>query len=282
MRMTYDYHMRFAGIHIRILAPRALSFPEPFRPFLPDDAPPDAPDWVIEVWFGSGRMSLSVGDHVKRFPRSNGEEFLRVEPADREKTCRLFVPESMADSFCRYGNWALFLMPERLLSPYGRVILHASAVVDRGEAILFTAPSGGGKSTQASIWERFCGAEILNGDKVMIDCMAKPPVGYGSPVAGSSGIYKDLSAPIKAIVYLHKSTDRENHLQQMDERRAYMALYSQVVKSYRDEAFNRSLLPLIAEIVEKVPVLAFTCKPDETAAECLQSWLASHQASMPI
>lgn len=271
--MNYSYCLSIAGVRLRVLSPRELHFPESYLPFL-TEGEDSASDWIIEVSFGSKNIPCSDGDLVVRFPRKDADGFVRIEPADREKTCRLFVPSDMADSFCHHGNWSMFLMPERLLLPYDRVFLHASAVLDGGEAILFTAPSGGGKSTQAANWEKTFGSEIINGDKVTVHATGNPPVGYGSPVAGSSGIYKNVGAPIRAIAYLHKAA--ENRVERLDERHAFMVLYSQVVKTRHDENFNRSLLPLIAKIVETVPVLELYCTPDSTAAHCLREWLDHH------
>jgi hypothetical protein len=210
-------------------------------------------------------------DHVKRFHWKDGESFFRVVPAGSDHLCRLFVPEGIAEKFCINANWMLFLMMERLLLPYDRIILHSSAVIHEGEAILFTAPSGTGKSTQASLWESHLGAEIINGDKVIISADGDRPVAYGGPVAGTSHIFRDLQAPIKAIVYLHQGED--DRLTLLDPRHAFMALYSQAVKSRDDQGFNQSLLPLIAKIVEKVPVIDYFCRPSFSAVEYLQSHL---------
>lgn len=265
------YDLRFAGMHLRILAPRALCLPENLRSFLVGEPTDHRPDWVIEVIFGSDRVAYGDTDHVTRFPRKDGNGFLRVIPATDDRICRLFVPDDMADKFCINANWMLFLMMERLLLPYDRIILHASAVIHEGEAILFTAPSGIGKSTQASLWESCLGAEIINGDKVIISSDGERPIAYGGPVAGTSRIFRDLQAPIKAIVYLHQG--KQNELTFLDQRHAFMALYSQTVKSRDDQEFNQALLPLIARIVEKVPVLDYSCQPNSSAVEYLRSRL---------
>lgn len=268
---VYSYDLRFAGIRIRILAPRPLLFPDNFQPFLQSVNAGQKPDWIVEVIFGTDHLPNAVSGSVKRFPCQDGESYYRILPADRANTCQLFVPAGMADPFCVNANWTLFLMPECLLLPHGRILLHASAVKYEGQAILFAAPSGIGKSTQASLWETYRGAEIMNGDKVIVRANAEPPVAFGGPIAGTSRIYKDIQAPIQAIVYLHQG--EENQLAYMDERHAFMALYSQAVKSPDDMAFNQALIPLLADIAKKTPVVDFSCKPDETAVTYLQSRL---------
>ena len=47
-------------------------------------------------------------------------------------------------------------------------ILHASYVVRDGKALLFSAPSGTGKSTQAEFWHTRRGCDIINGHIVSL------------------------------------------------------------------------------------------------------------------
>ncbi len=268
----FTYHLRIAGIHLCILAQRAIHFPDSYAPFISTDSFGE-PDWTVEVIFDA-EPTIQAGDIVKRFPRLDGHDLVRVVSAGRVNICRFFVPSSMADAFAIGANWTLFLTPEYLLLPYGRFFLHASGVCFDGEAVIFTAPSGGGKSTQAALWEATFGAEIINGDKVILSSDTTRPVAYGSPIAGSSGIYKNMQAPIRAIVSLQKATpDAGNTVRRLDARHAFMTLYSQAVKRREDEAFNRTLLPLVAAVAESVPVLELTCKPEPSAALSLRSWL---------
>ena len=265
--MSYIYDLCFAGVCLRILAPRPVQLPENFRAFLSPTSAAREPDWIIEVIFGTEQVRYSDSDSVEVFPRRDGDGFRRVVPADRDRVCQLFVPRDLEEKFCVNANWALFLMVDKLLLPLNRVILHASAVIHNGEAILFTAPSGTGKSTQAALWEKHLGAEIINGDKVIVSADGGHPNAYGGPLAGTSRIYRDLGAPIRAIVYLRQG--KTNHAELADPRHAFMDLYSQVVKRIDDPAFNEGLLPLLEEIAERVPVLEFSCLPDVSAVDCL-------------
>jgi hypothetical protein len=277
--MSYTYDLSFAGIRLRILAPRPVQLPENFSAFLShrsaEDKPgciPDCiPDWIIEVIFGTEQVHYSDSDSVKVFPHGDGDSFWRVVPADRDRVCRLFVPRGLEEKFCVNANWALFLMVDKLLLPLNRVILHASAVIRNGEAILFTAPSGTGKSTQASLWERHLGAEIINGDKVIISADGEHPTAYGGPIAGTSRIFRNIGAPIRAIVCLRQG--KTNHAELLDQRHAFMALYSQAVKSEDEAGFNEALIPLIERIVATVPVVDYFCQPNASAVEYLRDRL---------
>lgn len=62
---------------------------------------------------------------------------------------------------------SLFALERRMLQK-DSFILHSAYIRHRGRAILFSAPSGTGKSTQASLWAQYAGAEIINGDRALL------------------------------------------------------------------------------------------------------------------
>lgn len=270
--LPFAYNLSIAGVRLQVLSPLSLQFPDSFLPFLLPASDSDAaPDWTVEVFFGTADLRAEEGDDWVFFPRKEGDPFIRMIPRDRPTLVRLGVPSDMRDKFRTNANWVMLLVPERLLLPHGRLILHASAVCQDGSAILFTAPSGGGKSTQAALWADSFGSEIINGDKVILAAEEIPPIAYGSPIAGSSGIYRNIQAPIRAIVHLHKSDT--NYAEVVDACRAYMILYSQIVKIDQDRLFNEATLCLIEALATHVPVLDFYCTPTAEAAEYLRSRL---------
>jgi hypothetical protein len=268
----FAYDFAIAEVRLRILSPCSLQFPDSFLPFiLPASDSDEASDWSVEVFFGTADLQAEERDDWMVFPREEGDPFVRMIPRDKPNLIRLGVPSDMKEKFRTNANWVMLLVPERLLLPHGRLVLHASAVCQDGSAILFTAPSGGGKSTQAALWEESFGSEVINGDKVILAAEKNPPIAYGSPIAGSSGIYRNIQAPVRAIVYLHKSDT--NYAEIVDTRRAYMILYSQIVKSDQDRLFNEATLRLIEALAIHVPVLDFYCTPTSEAAEYLRSRL---------
>lgn len=268
----YAYDVEFGGIGIRILSPRPLNFPENLQPFLQHETQLQHPEWTVQIHFGTPVSAELTDGCVKCYPHGEDESFYRIVPQGEPSLCRLYVPSSMAERFCIKANWMLFLMPEHLLLSHGRCILHSSAVLYKGEAILFMGPSGIGKSTQASLWETWAGAEILNGDKVIVQTDITPPRAFGGPIAGTSGIYKNLHAPIRGIAYLHRGT--ENRLERMHSGRSLMALYSQAVKSPDDPRFNQRLLTHLERLAQRIPVYEYSCRPDASAVTYLQERIA--------
>lgn len=61
-----------------------------------------------------------------------------------------------------------------------------------------------GKSTQADLWNKYEGCEIINGDRSAITKKDGVWNAYGLPFAGSSRIYKNVKNPIRCVVVLNK------------------------------------------------------------------------------
>ena len=196
-----------------------------------------------------------------------GESVLRQESSGRGSPCRIFIPPSFADTFCKNGNWLLYVPLPRMMLPFDRFFIHASVVKYQGKAYVFSAPSGVGKSTHAALWQQHFGAKLLNGDKALIEVRDGQCIAHGSPVAGSSGIYEPDSAPI-AAVYLLKQ-EKENRIAPVSPRAAFMALYSEAIKDKNDPAFNTKLLDLITKTLSCVPVRCLGCLPEKSAVECV-------------
>ena len=163
------------------------------------------------------------------------------------------------------GNYKIFnaLALEKVLIAHESIILHASFVNYNGKAILFTAPSGTGKSTQAALWEEYKGTEIVNGDRVIIREGAEGFEAYGIPVCGSSDICLNRTLPIAAIVYLQQGT--ENHIQLMRFAERVKSLISETTISFFDQEFVEQALEVLQRLGVQVPCYYYSCTKDEDA-----------------
>lgn len=160
---------------------------------------------------------------------------------------------------------------ERLLIGARRAILHASFVEWQGRGIAFTAPSGTGKSTQAALWEKYAGAETVNGDRMAFGLRAGRLWGFGIPIAGSSQIFRNLALPLGAVVLLEQGP--ENQIFRESPARALPFLLSQTTVNRWDGAFMDRVMDLLEALLRQVPVFRLRCRPDAGAVSCLRAAL---------
>ena len=161
---------------------------------------------------------------------------------------------------------------ETLLLQHQGLLLHASLIKYAGKAIAFTGPSGIGKSTQADIWRRHFAAKIINGDRAVLRKGTDGWIAYGSPYAGTSGIYQKDSAPLAAIVLLEQA--KENSLQRLTETEAFRRIYPELTMHRWDKAFVEQATDLYLQLLQQIPVYRLACLPTESAAQLVKKGLS--------
>ncbi len=157
---------------------------------------------------------------------------------------------------------------EQTLGRFGGVILHSSFVESEGRAILFTAPSGVGKSTQAELWRKHRNAFVVNGDCSFVRKSDGIFKAYGLPFSGTSGICYNREHPLFAIVYLTQA--KKNKLTELRGAKAFRAVYEGVKLSSWSKEDAAQVTETVGAIVSEVPVYKLDCLPDESAVECLE------------
>ena len=166
---------------------------------------------------------------------------------------------------------------EQLFLQHNRLMLHASFIKHEGKGILFSAPSGTGKSTQAELWRAVMGAEVVNGDRVAVGVKNAEWTAWGIPYAGTSGIYRNEHAPLTAVIILGQA--KENRIRRLGAAEALRYLYSETTNHQWDAKFVEKVTGLLAELIATVPVFLLECVPDRSAVECLQNELTKELKS---
>lgn len=146
--------------------------------------------------------------------------------------------------------------------------MHASLVKVKDKGIIFSAPSGIGKSTQAALWQQHRGAKILNGDRAAIRLVNGKWMAYGSPWAGSSGIYHNDSVELAAIVFLGQA--QQNRLTRINGSGAFSAMIRGGIFPYWSKADMVTACSLSEKILLSVPTFELFCRPDLSAVEELE------------
>lgn len=160
---------------------------------------------------------------------------------------------------------------EQILNTKGAFILHSSFVKYNDNAILFSAPSGTGKSTQADLWNKYENAEIINGDRAGIRKIDNQWMAYGLPYAGSSRIFKNKSAKISNIIILKQG--KQNKLKKLSPREAFIKIYSETTIHTWDSEFQENIINMITDLVQEIPVYLYECLPDKSAVDFLKSMI---------
>jgi len=163
------------------------------------------------------------------------------------------------------------MMAEHMIARNHGFVFHCSYINKGGKAILFTAPSETGKSTQAELWNKYRGTEIVNGDRAAVRLADGILLAEGIPFAGSSEYCKNQSLPIEAIVYLQQAPGTTIH-----KLRGYEA-FARIWEGVSVNTWDRMDMKLVSAVVQKaaaeLPVFHLSCTPDETAVTVLEEAL---------
>ncbi len=147
-----------------------------------------------------------------------------------------------------------------LLMQKGGVFLHASAVVDRGRAWVFSGPSGSGKTTIAG----------LAGDRAVLNdetiALRPGPRGWqacATPFYGSGGpsmARVNDRAPLRGLCFLAKA-DRFAH-RRLSPSEAVARAFPEVMLPKRDDRVAERLLATLAALAGTVPAWELAFAPD--------------------
>lgn len=151
------------------------------------------------------------------------------------------------------------------LLPAGGTIIHASSLAYNGQGLLFSAPSGTGKSTHTRLWTEFApGTKIVNDDMPIVRIHDAVPYLYGAPWSGKSSIHENITVPLSAIIFIERATCCE--LLPMDKTEAVWQLFEAIRKPVIPTLAEKNL-DVIGRIVETLPIYRLRCDISETAVK---------------
>lgn len=162
---------------------------------------------------------------------------------------------------------------EHLVAEAGGFILHASYIEWQGKAILFTAPSETGKSTQADLWQKFRGADIINGDRAVVRVANGEVLAAGIPFSGSSKHCKNRTLPLAAIVYLEQA--ETTTIGSFTGAGAFRKIWEGISLNTWNTEDVEKISWVLQQILGRVPVYRLACTPDESAVNALEQMLKS-------
>lgn len=178
----------------------------------------------------------------------------------------------------QYSEWMqidtvfnAMLALEKQMIAGGAMILHSAYMCYNNTAVLFSAPSETGKSTQANLWEKYRGTYTVNGDRSLLIREDDGWKAYGWPICGSSEICHNESYPIRAIVMLKQA--KENKAYPLKGFQAVREVMEQITINAWDREFQMKIMDQIDLLLREVPVYRLECDISEDAVKCLEEVL---------
>ena len=146
------------------------------------------------------------------------------------------------------------------------LLLHASVTRYQGVANLFFGVSGTGKSTHSRLWHAFVPeSDLMNDDNPIIRFEGERCIVYGSPWSGKTLCYRNVVAPVNALVRL------EQYPRNVIERLQPLQAYASVIAAVSTIRWNHDVMSLLVPTIERVamnvPCFRLQCRPDEEAVQ---------------
>lgn len=151
------------------------------------------------------------------------------------------------------------------------LIIHSSTILWHGRGVMFSAPSGTGKSTHAHLWQELYDTPILDGDATACRIIDGLPVVYGLPWCGTSGEFINKSVPLRAIIFLQQ--DKENSIEKLDFHETFLRLAARCFLLPWNEELMNQYLNTVEEIAKNTECYLLKCLPDFEAVELVRKCL---------
>lgn len=146
-------------------------------------------------------------------------------------------------------------------------LLHSSAIAKDGNAYLFSAASGTGKSTHTQNWIKYFGKEnitYINDDKPALRLIDDKFYAFGTPFSGKTDLSTNIKVPLKAIIFIKRG--KENSCKIMDKREAIGKIFEQTVQP-TDIKLMDKFLSLLDVLLSKITIYELTCNMDKESAK---------------
>lgn len=210
------------------------------------------PDYIIDI-------EPTADSSVSEFMMTRGENRLTVW------INKDHIPKvNAANVFSAAGVPILFV-------EHDAFILHSSYVLHNGKAILFTAPSGTGKSTQATFWKEHRNANVINGDRTLVTYRNGQFFANGIYASGRSGLCQNVTAPIGNVILLEQG--KNNEIRKITARELFMRIVNQCSFDVNSESQQRNITRLVAELINSVQTCCYACRNHPDSVDDLERYL---------
>lgn len=165
------------------------------------------------------------------------------------------------ESLCLYRNICL------QLPDFGGFLIHGAAIAVDGEAYLFLAKSGVGKTTHAGLWLDAFGdrARVVNGDKPILRRFEGRWHVCGTPWRGKENLGGSELVPLKALCFVERQ--EHNAIRPLEASAVTERIFHQLLMP-REEDRVAAFFDLLEDLLSVTPAYLLKCNMSREAA-CL-------------
>lgn len=159
----------------------------------------------------------------------------------------------------------------QMILRHKRMVLHSSCIARNGKAILFSAPSGTGKSTHTGLWRMYYpDTYYINDDTPILRLDKEEVLACGSPWSGKERLNQNVQVPLSGIVFLEQG--KNNIITPLSKAEAMGRLLGECRKIPFYNAMQQAA-ELCGQLLQKIPVYRLTCDISQEAVETVRKEL---------
>ncbi len=194
----------------------------------------------------------------------------RMDFSDCRTDIKFFSMEE-EDAYLREINYTGQAFGQLALQQ-NRMVLHGSCIARNGRGVVFSAPSGTGKSTHTGLWKQYYpDTEYVNDDTPVLRLDRPGEVlACGSPWSGKTQLNSNISVPLSAVVFLERGT--ENSIAPLSKTEALGRLLGECRKIPFQSTMQKAA-ELCGRLLERVPVYRLSCNISYEAVETVRKEL---------
>lgn len=205
-----------------------------------------------------------VSEFCEHYKVYAGEEAFCVTAAEEElleeqnqSTDRYPLP--YCESLCLYRKICLKMIA------YDAFLMHSAVLELDGDAYVFAARSGTGKTTHIKLWMQEFGerVRVINGDKPIYRFVNGRLYACGTPWCGKEGLGSDRMSPVKAICFMEQGA--ENQIRRMTEEEVIGRIFHQLLMPQDAEAMTH-FFELIDTMISTINCYILRCNISREAA----------------
>lgn len=240
---------------------------------LVDNLPDDHSDWMLKFEKQNLQVYECNSFEIRLIANTNHNDIYAMYEEKDKTHMNVFFLKTYCGVLKIDTIFISCLALERHFANRGSYILHCAHLCYKGMSILFSGPSGIGKSTHADIWcKNVDDTHVVNGDRCLITRDADGKFeANGWPICGSSEYCLVEHHPLKAIVFIERSV--YNHVICEDVMSRYKRVLSQLTVNHWNKEITSNSLNFIMDIVSTVPIVTYSCNMKPDAALLLKEYI---------